>query len=118
MLEQAINELAQQIKILTALMRDNISQGATLSDEGKIVMTEPTSAPTTPLVTLAPETAQPASTKSEISVDDLTSVCAAAVRKGVDKQVIVDIITKYGARTVAKLAPEHRQAVYDEVIKL
>ena len=47
MLEQAINELTQQIKILIALMRDNISQGATLSDDGKIVMTEPT--------TLAPE---------------------------------------------------------------
>lgn len=108
MLEQAINELTQQIKILTALMRDNISQGATLSDDGKIVMTEPTSAPTT-----APETP-----KAEIGVDDLTTVCATAVRKGVDKQAIVDILTKYGAKTVAKLAPEHRQAVYDEVIKL
>lgn len=118
MLEQAISELTQQIKILTQLMRDNISQGATLSDDGKIVMTAATSTPTTPPVTLAPETAQPATSKAEISVDDLTTVCAAAVRKGVDKQVIVDIIAKYGAKTVAKLAPEHRQAVYDEVIKL
>lgn len=109
MLEQAINELTQQIKILTALMRDNISQGATLSDDGKIVMTEPTSTPTT----LAPETP-----KTEIGVDDLTTVCATAVRKGVDKQVIVDILSKYGAKTVAKLAAEQRQAVYDEVVKL
>ena len=113
MLEQAINELTQQIKILTALMRDNISQGATLSDDGKIVMTEPTSAPTPPPVTLAPETAA-----KQLSVDDLTTVCATAVRKGVDKQVIVDILTKYGAKTVAKLDPEYRQAVYDEVVKL
>jgi hypothetical protein len=113
MLEQAINELTQQIKILTQLMRDNISQGATLSDDGKIVMTEPTSAPTTPPVTPAPVTP-----KAEIGVDDLTTVCATAVRKGVDKQAIVDILTKYGAKTVAKLAPEHRQAVYDEVVKL
>ena len=105
MLEQAINELTQQIKILIALMRDNISQGATLSDDGKIVMTEPT--------TLAPETP-----KAEIGVGDLTTVCATAVRKGVDKQAIVDILTKYGAKTVAKLAAEHRQAVYDEVVKL
>ena len=109
MLEQAINELTQQIKILTQLMRDNISQGATLSDDGKIVMTEQTSAPTT----AAPETP-----KAEIGVDDLTTVCATAVRKGVDKQAIVDTLTKYGAKTVAKLAPEHRQAVYDEVVKL
>lgn len=91
-LEQEIKELKEAIKALTAALSAKPVQTPTQEEKTQ------------------PERSQ------TLTADDLQEACLEAVRtKGISKDQVINLLGKYGAKTVRNLDPKHFQEFLERI---
>ena len=94
-LEQEIKQLTEAVKALTAALTNQPTQVTILKEES------------------------PQEQVQSLTADDLQEACLEAVRtKNISKEIIKNLLKKYGAATVRKLDPKDFEVFLQEVKSL